>query len=86
MLTTRLSTKGQVVLPKSLLTAYHWHPGLEFLLEGQNEAVILRPIQKNKTYTLKDLMGCANYKGPKKSLKNMEEGVRKGAKESHACR
>src|SRR5580658_3848144 len=33
METTRLSTKGQIVLPKALRTSRAWKPGTEFIVE-----------------------------------------------------
>jgi hypothetical protein len=33
-----------------------------------------------KPTSIKDVIGCVNYKGRKKSLKEMEEGIAKGAK------
>lgn len=35
METTRLSSKGQVILPKSIRDARHWAPGAEFEIENR---------------------------------------------------
>ncbi len=33
METTRLSNKGQIVIPKNVRNAHGWEPGLEFIVE-----------------------------------------------------
>ncbi len=43
METTRLSTKGQVILPKSVRTSRAWMPGTRFAVEETAEGVLLRP-------------------------------------------
>jgi AbrB family looped-hinge helix DNA binding protein len=43
METTRLSTKGQIVLPKSLRTERAWEPGTEFTVEETCDGILLRP-------------------------------------------
>jgi AbrB family looped-hinge helix DNA binding protein len=35
--TTRLSSRGQVILPKSVREARHWRAGTEFLVESIEE-------------------------------------------------
>jgi AbrB family looped-hinge helix DNA binding protein len=39
MQTTRLSSKGQIILPKTIRDAHGWHSGIEFVLIDQNEGV-----------------------------------------------
>jgi AbrB family looped-hinge helix DNA binding protein len=41
--TTKLSTKGQVVLPKSLRAANHWKPGTEFVVQERHGGILLCP-------------------------------------------
>jgi len=43
METTRLSSKGQVILPKSIRDAHRWQPGTEFVVEETTEGILLRP-------------------------------------------
>lgn len=43
LLRTRLSSKGQIVLPKSLRDAHSWVAGMEFTIESTTEGVLLRP-------------------------------------------
>ncbi|SPE28628.1 conserved hypothetical protein [Candidatus Sulfopaludibacter sp. SbA3] len=62
METTRLSTKGQIVLPKSLRTSRSWGPGTEFTVEETPEGVLLRPARRFKRTTLDQVVGCLKSK------------------------
>ena len=83
METTSLSSKGQVILPKSVREAHHWLPGTRFVVEDVAEGVLLRPITPFTASRLEDVVGCAGYTGPAKSLDEMEEAIAVGARESH---
>jgi AbrB family looped-hinge helix DNA binding protein len=82
METTRLSEKGQIVIPKRVRAAHGWEPGLEFAIENSEEGIQLKPIKPFKKTTMKDVLGCIPYKGPRKSLADMKAAIEKGAKES----
>jgi AbrB family looped-hinge helix DNA binding protein len=41
--TTTLSTKGQVILPKSIREGRRWGPGTRLLVEDTPEGVLLKP-------------------------------------------
>ena len=43
MQTTRLSTKGQIILPKSIRDSRAWGAGTEFTVEETKDGVLLRP-------------------------------------------
>src|SRR5437868_6568921 len=71
MAKTRVSTKGQIVLPKALRTAKRWLPGTELEIEERPEGVLLKPARRYVT-RLEDVIGCANYKGSPKTLDEMD--------------
>ncbi|KPF65969.1 hypothetical protein IP69_15960 [Bosea sp. AAP35] len=75
MATTRLSTKGQIILPKSVRDAGRWAPGTEFEVVARDGGVFLRPKPAEKRYTIDDLIGCLPYEGPPKSLEDMQKGI-----------
>ncbi len=77
----RLSTKGQLIIPKSIRDRYGWQAGSQLLVEDLGGGVLLRPADVAET-TLEDLIGCAGYKGPRRSLAEMEEAIARGAGES----
>jgi AbrB family looped-hinge helix DNA binding protein len=83
METTRLSTQGQIVLPKSVRTAHAWGPGTEFAVEETREGILLRPARLFPRTTLDQVVGCLRYKGKAKTLKEMDDAIRRGVMERH---
>jgi AbrB family looped-hinge helix DNA binding protein len=77
----RLSTKGQLVVPKELRRRHGWTEGMELVFEDEGDHVILRSTRRFPKTTLEDLVGCTGYKGPAKSLEEMEAGIAQGARE-----
>lgn len=43
-ITTTVSTKGQVILPKAIRDQKHWGAGTKLLVEETAEGVLLRPV------------------------------------------
>ena len=78
---TRLSNKGQIVIPKQVRAAHGWEPGLEFAVEDMGDSIKLKPIKPYAETKIEEVLGCVNYNGPKKSLKEMEAALAKGAQE-----
>ena len=56
--TTRLSSKGQVVLPSSIRNAHHWEPGTEFQVQETPEGILLRPLARQAASRVEDVAGC----------------------------
>jgi AbrB family looped-hinge helix DNA binding protein len=81
---TRLSSKGQLVLPKSVREDRNWGPGTEFVVEQVKDGVLLRPVKPVHTVTAKDLLGCTGYRGPARSQAQMNEGIVRAIKDRHA--
>ncbi len=79
---TRLSNKGQIVIPKAVRVLHGWKAGLEFVIESVGESIKLKPIKPYKETKIDEVIGCVGYEGPKKSLKDMEAAIAKGAKEN----
>lgn len=82
MAKTRLSSKGQVIIPKSLRDAHHWRPGQELLVIDTEEGVLLKPAKPFPSTTLDQLVGCLPYDGPAKTLADMEQAIEQGARRS----
>lgn len=76
---TKLSTKGQVVLPKDVRDTLGLSSGTELEVEVRDGLVVLRPIRKT---TVDDLLGMLPWSGEAKSLEEMEEAMAQGARES----
>ena len=75
---TRLSTKGQVVLPKDVRDRLGLRPGTELDVEVRDGVVVLRPIRK---ITVDDLLGLLAWTGKPKTLDDMEQAIADGARE-----
>jgi AbrB family looped-hinge helix DNA binding protein len=80
MNTTRLSSKGQLVLPKAIREADDWTEGTEFVVERVPEGVLLRPIRALPATRLEDVIGCAGYRGPVRSTADMARAIAEGVK------
>ena len=83
METTRLSTKGQVILPKSVRTSRAWLPGTEFLVEETPDGVLLRPLGRSPESRLEDVVGCLKYTGKPKTISEMKQGVARQIRKRH---
>ena len=72
---TKLSTKGQVVLPKSVRMSHRWKPGTEFIIQDRDDGILLKPKAGTAARTWESIVGCVHYKGPRKSVKEMDAAV-----------
>ena len=84
METTKLSSKGQVILPVSIRLANQWQAGVEFAVENTVEGVLLRPIKSVATTTLDEVIGCAGYSGKAHSVEEMDAAITAEIKSRHA--
>jgi len=72
---TTLSSKGQIVIPRNIRQNHDWKPGVRFNITDAGEEIVLRPVVSRKSTLLEDVIGCAGYVGPKKSLEDMDNGI-----------
>jgi AbrB family looped-hinge helix DNA binding protein len=79
-MTTRLSTKGQLIIPRAIRSRQGWRAGTEILLEDRGDHVVLRAVAAPPPTRLEDLVGCTGYRGRRRSLREMEAGIAKGAR------
>ncbi len=84
METTKLSSKGQVVLPAAIRAAHDWQPGVEFLVEDTPDGVLLRPLKPFKPSRLEEVFGCTGYAGPARTVEEMDEAIAEGVRADHA--
>lgn len=73
--TTKLSSKGQVVLPKAVREAHGWAPGTEFEVESTSDGVRLRAKAPFPRTDLAHVFGSVRHSGPKKTLEQMDDGI-----------
>jgi AbrB family looped-hinge helix DNA binding protein len=83
METTRLSSKGQVIVPKSIREAHGWLPGTEFVVEELPDGITLRPLKQFPPSRLEDVAGSLRYTGKPKTLEQMDEAIRAEVRRRH---
>lgn len=81
---TRLSSKGQVILPKSIREAHRWQPGTEFMVEDTTAGVLLRPAKPFPPTRIEDVAGCLRYTGKPKTLAQMDSAIKTEVKARRA--
>ncbi|QDB99981.1 AbrB/MazE/SpoVT family DNA-binding domain-containing protein [Mesorhizobium sp. 8] len=78
----KISSKGQLVLPKAVRDAYGLDAGSEVEVESAGDVILLRPSPKKtrNTYTLDEAAGFLKYEGPSVTLKDMERAIEEEAR------
>jgi len=76
---TLLSSKGQVIIPKAMREARHWHAGTRLEVTDSANGLLLKPVQpQNKTALPQGLAAIRSriaYAGPTRSIEEMNEAV-----------
>ncbi|MCF6264091.1 MAG: AbrB/MazE/SpoVT family DNA-binding domain-containing protein [Xanthomonadales bacterium] len=80
MNTTRLSSKGQVIIPKPLRAAHHWEAGQELIVIDLGDGVLLKPKTPFDETDIADVASCLKYKGKPKSVDDMNSAIKQGIK------
>lgn len=78
---TRLSSKGQIIIPKALRAAHNWDAGQEFFAVDVGDGILLKPKKPFPETTLAQVSGCLKYHGKPKSLDDIENAIRQGVME-----
>lgn len=87
MNTTKLSRKGQVIIPKPLRTAHHWEAGQELVVIDVGDGILLKPKTPFKETTVSEVASCLSYKGKAKTVDDMDAAIKRGIKEKfNGCR
>jgi AbrB family looped-hinge helix DNA binding protein len=82
---TRLSTKGQIVLPKNIRASRAWAPGTEFTVEETGGGILLRPARHFPETELDQVAGCLPCSGKPKTLAQMHAAIGREVKRRHDC-
>jgi len=80
METTRLSTKGQIVLPKGIRDSRAWGPGTELTIEEMSDAIVLREAGRFPASDLAEVAGCLRSTGRPKTLAQMRAAIGREAR------
>ena len=85
-LTTLVSSKGQVILPKSVREQRGWGQGVRLEVVDTVDGVLLRKIAAEPLFPptrMEDVFGMAGYSGPPVSIAEMKQAVRHAAVERY---
>ena len=80
---TRLSTKGQIVLPKNIRISRAWVPGTEFTVEETGDGILLRPAGRFPRANLDEVAGCLQSKGKSKTPAQMRASISREVMRRH---
>lgn len=83
METTRLSTKGQIILPKSVRDSMALSPGTEFTIEQTSDGILLRPAALFPPTDLDEVAGVLRSERKRKTIKQMDAAIGKEVKRRH---
>jgi AbrB family looped-hinge helix DNA binding protein len=83
-MTTTVSTKGQVILPKAIRERLHWEAGTRLTVENTADGVLLKPATLFPPTKPEDVFNSLRYEGPPKTLEEMDAGIAAEVKRRHA--
>jgi len=75
MARTRMSSKGQLIIPKEIRDRHGWAAGTELEVVDKGAVVELRPRRSFAPTLLEDVVGIARYKGPALTIEEMDRAV-----------
>jgi AbrB family looped-hinge helix DNA binding protein len=80
-MTTRLSTKGQLIIPKEIRDRHGWEPGVTLKIEDRGDHIEVRLAEQDfQETTLEELVGCLHYEGPAHSVEDMNAAIAEAAR------
>jgi len=79
---TKLSSKGQVIIPKWLRDAYRWEAGLEFIVINTGDGVLLKPSRPFEPTVLEEVAGSLPYAGQPRTVEEMDDDLQQGIREA----
>jgi len=73
----KISSKGQLVLPKAVRDQFGLVAGSEVDIESKGRSIVLTPRrrERKKTYTIDEVAGMLKYDGPPVSIRDMDRAV-----------
>jgi AbrB family looped-hinge helix DNA binding protein len=83
-MTTTVSTKGQVILPKAIRQQRRWRAGTQLVVEDMPEGVLLKAAPLFAPTRPKEVFGSLGHAGPPKTLEEMKTGIADEARRRHA--
>jgi len=79
-LTTIVSTKGQVILPKTIRDTRRWGPGTRLVVEDTPDGVVLKAAPLFAETSVEAVFGALAHDGPTVTVEAMDAAVAAEAK------
>lgn len=79
-ISTVISTKGQVILPKAIRDLRDWTAGTQLIVEDTPEGVLLKSAPVFAETNLEDVFGVLKHSGPAVTLEAMDAAIASEAK------
>ena len=83
MISTHLSSKGQVMIPRQICKHQNWKSEQELLIIEVKNGILLKPKSPFKPTRLDDVAKCLPYKGKAKTLADMDAAIAIGVLENN---
>ena len=83
-LTTVVSTKGQVILPKAIRQRRDWPAGTRLVVEETADGVLLKREPAFAPTRPEDVRGMLAYQGKPKTLEEMDAAIEAEVRRRHA--
>ncbi|MBJ2153261.1 AbrB/MazE/SpoVT family DNA-binding domain-containing protein [Paracoccus sp. IB05] len=81
--TTTLSTKGQIILPKAIRQRRDWEVGTRLIVEETAEGVLLKRAPSFAATKPEDVFALLPHRGDPKSVEEMDAAVLAEARRRH---
>jgi len=83
MISTHLSSKGQVMIPRQICQRQHWEAKQELIIIEVKNGIWLKPKSPFKPTRLEDVAKCLPYEGKAKTLAEMDAAIARGVLEDN---
>jgi AbrB family looped-hinge helix DNA binding protein len=81
METTKLSSKGQIIIPKGIRAAHQWEAGLELQVIDMGDGVLLRPKAPFAEAVLDDVAGLLKNRVRPKTERDIQSALAQGIRD-----
>jgi len=78
--TTKLSSKGQVIIPKAVRDSHHWETGLELMVIDTGDGIILKPKAPFQTTELVDVACMFKEQVQPRTDEEIKEALKRDAR------
>ena len=83
-LTTTVSTKGQIILPKAIRQRRNWAVGTRLVVQDTPDGVLLKAAPVFASTRPEDVAGMLAYRGRPKTLEEMDAAITVEVRRRHA--